>query len=670
MPPRAKASTKAPTRRQPQRRQRKEPTVTQESRPETPRSSSESSLTSLSDEVPLRGGKLDFPDPKDIHVVPSRIFSIYTNTPLFHPQPTFTEDSSLRDHPPSSSTSPTRVIADPLDVCVNNTIPEPARVGSVSERLQDEGRDGEGFNQLVPHGAPGLANTKPVRNERHDDEGCHLMVLDDSSDFASGEHTGNEPPLKRRRSVSQEPPHTQRPSGYLPSSSHPHAHPRVLLKRVSPPPNSSTRIGGTIHTSMPQCDENEYRDEDGPRLDGADLRDYPSAPAFARQNIISIHDPLVSTLTNSVRGYLDASQTRAENVGVRVESPSEQAATRLRAIRRFRPWDNLGYLACPLGVACWDVALNLVGAEVEASSAVVLRGGHFWAPDPYILLQESDAGASVMASNYIRLHHILIPSFQRLSAANTALDITEDSENSGSTCLSGRLWKWILGPDIAQVLHPNARMAQLPRKANEATKILRMRASLGLSNVLLVGEEELAFQYPKVFHSALNWWGNILEPSFTKDARLMAFILFELCNIHFALEFRALDIKLADRDPAAHLQSVVRFFGDSLGIPAARPHPDHALDFSDGPRGFKLLLNMGFVMEDWKGGSVLPADVKAKLHTLPKMPSVQPSVVRELEAALCLAYCRAFVEVFDRAPILPRQFPTQEFFRRRGILVS
>ncbi|EIN05047.1 hypothetical protein PUNSTDRAFT_47263 [Punctularia strigosozonata HHB-11173 SS5] len=645
-----------------------------------PANVSDSSLTPLTsddgEEGPQRASFNEFPDPSNLCVVPARVFSVGDASRLSTKSlqcpimldPSANHASRLSPSGSAASMiSPTGTRHPPATrESSDHTMPDGAiKVGPPSKR-----------HIFVPstrstHSPPlnrDLATE--TRNQTSNNVYMDVNGMGSSSQDSLDFKPVKKCPSRKRKSL-QSPNYLERKRPrYLPSTtrqSQP-GRPANFLVPSRPPAMrvNNLPIDRTLDDSGPQSEEERPLPKRTAVLQGSEL--FWIEPSMIR-SLDRVYDPLIRTLLLPTEAAGDAPSMTTDEMCI--ESLSEQARFRSRALRRFHPWDGLGYRFCPLGFPCWDLALGTVASEIESNPAVVLRGGHFWAPDPYLLFEEFDTGAATATLNYMRLHPALFNAFKRVSAAKTALDITEDAEASGSTCLSGRLWKhWILGPDISAVLSPDVRQAKLPRKINEVTKILRMRASIGLSNELLFDDAPQRHTHPQAFHpNVLAWWNEPLEPLFIQNPTVMAFILFELCNVHFALEFRSLDAKLTKQNPCDRILFIIPFLGDTLGIPVSAPRAESAWDFSSGLDGFRRLLRMGEVMRDWnwQGAAVLPSDVRASLQDLSKTTSVKPSAIRALEVALCLAYCRAFVKVFDRAPILPRQFPDRDFLRRRGL---
>jgi hypothetical protein len=322
------------------------------------------------------------------------------------------------------------------------------------------------------------------------------------------------------------------------------------------------------------------------------------------------------------------------------------------ALRRFSPWshiDRLKELDLP-AIPCWEQALLAVQCEVEDNPRVRLCGGHFWAPDPVAILLEdrkisSNGFYDSMLLGYMRLHKRLLFAFRKPAAVGVVISVGDEVHGKWSTCLAGRLWKtWLLAHDKAvKLLQPDEPIFL----CKDVSRLRRAQMFLGALSAPIDVNTSLP---PK-------WWDLEPEAPFNLDARGSPELIFELCNVNFSLEFRALDAALTGGDPVTRVPLMCTFLGDNLGIHESYPTPLHVYIGSGGERDRQLVHAMGRIMRDWKvdGQSVLSVDDKLAVFRV-LLASVKEQEVCQLKFELCKCYCRAFVRCFDRAPILPCLF--------------
>jgi hypothetical protein len=148
----------------------------------------------------------------------------------------------------------------------------------------------------------------------------------------------------------------------------------------------------------------------------------------------------------------------------------------------------------------------------------------------------------------MRLHRRLLQAFRRPSAACVVISPEDEASGEWSTCLSGRLWKtWLLPRErIARMFH--SMEPTFVRK--DAARLRRARAFLGAQNTLVDRNTTPNLPHSNLQYPSPQWWSIQATPPFDLDAQHCPELIFELCNINFALEFRTLDATLTGLHPA------------------------------------------------------------------------------------------------------------------------
>ncbi|KZS89176.1 hypothetical protein SISNIDRAFT_469463 [Sistotremastrum niveocremeum HHB9708] len=161
--------------------------------------------------------------------------------------------------------------------------------------------------------------------------------------------------------------------------------------------------------------------------------------------------------------------------------------------------------------------------------------------------------------------------------------------------------------------------------------------------------------------NGVRWCGSHLYVNPETDLLLQRAILWELAEINFRFELQQLDQYLSSRSSSSQSSnrsiSPIRWnpnYSDQTGYFFDHcPKEDLGLGSHDLQRRIYALEGLRKIVVQWPNA---PFELRGQLNA--ESPTANyPTFVRHLESKLASFYCKTFVQVYGRAPVLPRRLP-------------